>query len=71
MKTEKASLRLHFRDKTRLRMFRNNAAAGSCFIERVPAGTDFEAQTSFAMFQRLKHLFNNWEKIQLLILQKL
>ena len=47
-------IRLHFRDKARLRIFSNTAAAGSCFIERMPAGTDFEAQTSFTTFQRLK-----------------
>ena len=58
----KTSLKLHFRDKTRLRIFSNTAAAGSCFIERMPAGADFEAQTSFRMFQRLKYLFNNWKK---------
>ena len=47
-------IRLHFRDKTRLRIFSDTAAVGSCFIERMPAGTDFEAQTSFTTFQRLK-----------------
>ena len=51
-------------------MFSNNAAAGICFIERMPAGTDFEAQTSFTMFQRLKYLFNNWEKNTIINLAK-
>lgn len=36
----------------------------------MPAGTDSEAQTSFAMFQRLKHLFNNWEKNTIINLAK-
>ena len=35
--------RLHFIDKTRLRIFSNTAAAGSCFVERMPAGTDLSS----------------------------